>query len=127
MRIRLLSTINQANLMMRLLAAPAPHYGYVQFQFQQSTIKEGRAGPTLLWPIAELMSNKKLLVFSLLSMNHLKGQSHKIFDPRFFSSINTYGPPDLWVKAVSNINSYSQKYSIMNIDSALCRIARSRF
>jgi hypothetical protein len=37
----------------------------------------------------------------------LKGQSHEIFDPQFFSSINTPGPPDSWAKAVSNINSYS--------------------
>jgi hypothetical protein len=57
----------------------------------------------------------------------LKGQSHEIFDPQFFSSINTPGPPDSWVKAVSNINSYSRRYSIMKIDSALCCIARSRF
>jgi hypothetical protein len=57
----------------------------------------------------------------------LKGQCHEIFDPQFFSSINTPGPPDSWVKAVSNINSYSQRYLIMKIDSALCCIARSRF
>jgi hypothetical protein len=71
---------------------------------------------------------QKILPLSrLYNIPFLKGQSHEIFDPRFFSSINTYGPPDLWVKAVSNINSYSRRYSIMKIDSALCRIGRSRF
>jgi hypothetical protein len=43
----------------------------------------------------------------------LKGQSHEIFHPQFFSSINTPRHPDSWAKAVSNINSYSRRYSIM--------------
>jgi hypothetical protein len=40
---------------------------------------------------------------------YLKGPCHEIFDPQFFSSINTPGPPDSWAKAVSNINSYSRE------------------
>jgi hypothetical protein len=57
----------------------------------------------------------------------LKGQSHEIFDPRFFSANSSPGSPDSWAKAILNINSYSRRYSIFKFDSALCRIARSRF
>jgi hypothetical protein len=56
-----------------------------------------------------------LCKFEALLETVLKGQSHEIFDPRFFSSINTYGPPDLWVKAVSILNSYSRRYSIFSL------------
>jgi hypothetical protein len=65
----------------------------------------------------------------LLCMSHftLKGQSHEISDPRFFSANNTPGAPDSWAKAVLNINSYSQRYSIFKFDSVLCRLAQSRF
>jgi hypothetical protein len=38
-------------------------------------------------------------------VTNLKGQSHEIFDPRFFSANNTPGSPDSWAKAVLNINS----------------------
>jgi hypothetical protein len=58
---------------------------------------------------------------------YLKEQSHEIFDPRFFSANNTPWSPDSWVKAVLNINSSSQRHSIIKFDSAICRIARSRF
>jgi hypothetical protein len=38
--------------------------------------------------------------------NHaLKGQSHKIFDLRFFSSNCTPGSPDSWAKTVLHIDS----------------------
>jgi hypothetical protein len=57
----------------------------------------------------------------------LKGQSHEIFDPRFFTSNNTPWSPDSWAKAVLNINSYLRRYSIFEFNSALCRIAGSRF
>jgi hypothetical protein len=56
----------------------------------------------------------------------LKGQSHEIFDPRFFSANNTPGSPDSWAKAVLNKNSYSRRYFIFEFDSALCGTARSR-
>jgi hypothetical protein len=46
---------------------------------------------------------------------YLKGQCHEIFDPQFFSSINTPEPPDSWAKAVSNINLYSRRYSIFSV------------
>jgi hypothetical protein len=45
-------------------------------------------------------------------IEHFKGQSHEIFDPRFFSANNTSWSPDSWAKAVLNINSYSRRYSI---------------
>jgi hypothetical protein len=48
-------------------------------------------------------------------LESLKGQEHEIFGPRFFSSINTPGPPDSWAKAVSNVNSYSKRYSIFSL------------
>jgi hypothetical protein len=64
-------------------------------------------------------------------MIFIKGTVSRDFRPSVFSSINTPGPPDSWAKAtmakaVSNINSYSRRYSIMKIDSALCSTARSR-
>jgi hypothetical protein len=55
------------------------------------------------------------------------GQSHEIFDPRFFSTISTPGSPESWAKAVLDIKSYSRRYSIFKFDFALCRIAPSRF
>jgi hypothetical protein len=54
----------------------------------------------------------------------LKGQSHEIFDPRFFSANITPGSLDSWAKAVLNINSYSRRYSIFKFDSAQCRKAQ---
>jgi hypothetical protein len=57
----------------------------------------------------------------------LKGTVARDFRPSVFSSINNNGPPDSWAKAVSNINSYSGRYSIMKIDSTLCYIVWSRF
>jgi hypothetical protein len=42
----------------------------------------------------------------------LKGQSHEIFDPRFFSLNCTPGSPDLWAKKVLHIDSNSRRYSI---------------
>jgi hypothetical protein len=43
----------------------------------------------------------------------LKGQSHEIFDPRFFSLNGTPGCPDSWAKAVFNIDSNSRRNSIL--------------
>jgi hypothetical protein len=59
-------------------------------------------------------------------MLSLKGQSHEIFDPRFFVLNCTPGSPDSWAKTVLHLDSNSRSYSRTNIDSALCRIARSR-
>jgi hypothetical protein len=42
----------------------------------------------------------------------LKGQSHEIFDPRFFWLNGTPGCPDSWAKAVLNIDSNSLRNSI---------------
>jgi hypothetical protein len=42
----------------------------------------------------------------------LKGQSHEIFDPRFFSFNCTPGSPDSWVKTVLHVDSNSRRYSI---------------
>jgi hypothetical protein len=56
----------------------------------------------------------------------LKGQSHDIFNTRFISANNTPGSPDLCANAISNINSYSRRYTIIKFDSALYRTARSR-
>jgi hypothetical protein len=42
----------------------------------------------------------------------LTGQSHEIFDPRFFSLNGTPGCPDLWAKAVLNTDSNSRRNSI---------------
>jgi hypothetical protein len=45
---------------------------------------------------------------------HIKGTFSRDFRPSVFSSINTPGPPDSWAKAVSNINPYSRRYSILS-------------
>jgi hypothetical protein len=75
-------------------------------------------------------------------MTPLKGQSHKIFDPRVFLLNCTPGSPDSWAKTVLHIDSNSRRYSIKlydeyrwvnsalccivgSHDSALCRIAGS--
>jgi hypothetical protein len=42
-------------------------------------------------------------------VNYLKGQSHKIFDPRSLNG--TPGSPDSWAKAVLNIDSNSRSNS----------------
>jgi hypothetical protein len=47
----------------------------------------------------------------------LKGQSHKISTSVFLSN-NTAGSTDLWAKVVSNVDSYSHRYSTTKIDSA---------
>jgi hypothetical protein len=36
----------------------------------------------------------------------LKGQTHEIFDPRFFSLNGTPGCPDSWAKEVLNIEKF---------------------
>jgi hypothetical protein len=45
----------------------------------------------LIFPLQFLFTFTTLVIFSKFSHNicHLKGQLHEIFDPRFFSSINT--------------------------------------
>jgi hypothetical protein len=47
-----------------------------------------------------------------VSQLHLKGQSHKVFDPRFFSLKCTPGSPDSWAKTVLHIDSNSRIYLI---------------
>jgi hypothetical protein len=42
-----------------------------------------------------------------------------------FSANNTPGSPGSQAEAVSNMDSYSQRYSIKKIGSELCRKARS--
>jgi hypothetical protein len=62
-------------------------------------------------------------------MNSFKGQYHEIFDLRFFSLNGTPGSSDLWAVAVLYIDSNLRRNrydSTTKIDSALCRIARSR-
>jgi hypothetical protein len=51
---------------------------------------------------------------------HLKGQSHEIFDPRFFSLNGTPGFPDSWAKAVLNID--SNRRSNLNLFDAKNRL-----
>jgi hypothetical protein len=55
----------------------------------------------------------------------LKGHSREISYPQFFGANNTPGFPDSWAKAVSNINLYSRRYSIVKFDSALLYIVES--
>jgi hypothetical protein len=61
------------------------------------------------------------LKFSDQLIEALKGQSHEIFDPWFFS-LN--GSPDSWAKAVLNIDSNSRSNSIrfFFIDNAKLKI-----
>jgi hypothetical protein len=56
----------------------------------------------------------------------LKGQSHEIFDPRFFSWINPTWVTDQRVKIVLHMVENSQRNSRKCFDSLLCRIAPSR-
>jgi hypothetical protein len=47
----------------------------------------------------------------------LKGQSHEIFDPRFFFSLTcTPGSPDSWAKTILHIESNSRRYSTTKIE-----------
>jgi hypothetical protein len=48
----------------------------------------------------------------LQKMDSLKGQSHEIFDPRFFSLNCTPGSTDSWAKTVLHIDSNSRRYLI---------------
>jgi hypothetical protein len=61
----------------------------------------------------------------------LKGQSHKIFDPRFFSLIGIPGSPDSWAKAGLNIDSNWRSNSIRfdaeNRLRAMRRVATLRY
>jgi hypothetical protein len=45
----------------------------------------------------------------------------------FFSANNTPGSPGSQAEAVSNMDSFSQRYSITKIDHTLCRIAHCRY
>jgi hypothetical protein len=56
----------------------------------------------------------------------LKGQSHEIFDLSFFSWINPTWVTDQQVKIFLHMVANSQRNSRICVDSALCRIARSR-
>jgi hypothetical protein len=49
--------------------------------------------------------------FILGGFPFLKGQCHKIFDPRFFSSKHPSWAPDLGANAFSNMNLNSRRYS----------------
>jgi hypothetical protein len=54
----------------------------------------------------------------------LKGQSHEIFDPLFFSLINPTWVTDHWIKIFLHMVANLQRNSRICVDSALCRIAR---
>jgi hypothetical protein len=57
--------------------------------------------------------NVKLVYYMIIKklINHLKGQCHEIFDPRFYSSNNPPYGLDLWAKAVLNMASNSPRKS----------------
>jgi hypothetical protein len=63
----------------------------------------------------------------LRSWSNLKGTVSRDFRPLVFSSNITPGSTDSRAKAVSNIGSYSQRYSTLKIDYSLCSIERSQF
>jgi hypothetical protein len=58
----------------------------------------------------------------------LKGQSHKIFDHRFFSLNGTPGSHDSWAKAVLNIDSnWRSNATILFLFHGACKIIYDRF
>jgi hypothetical protein len=79
-------------------------------------------------PVPVLWCWTYILFYSILFCWHfLKGQSHKIFDPWFFSPIKSSKVSDYHPKIVLNLVSISLRYRYREcVDSALCRIAESR-
>jgi hypothetical protein len=58
-------------------------------------------------------------------MKHAKrGQCREIYDPKFFSQINSPWVTDYHPKIFSNLVSMLPKYSGILVDSVLCDIAR---
>jgi hypothetical protein len=59
---------------------------------------------------------------SVITNRTLMGQSHEIFDPRFFSFNCTPESPDSWAKTVLHIDWNSRRYSIkFHDENRLCR------